>query len=176
MHTGIHLNLALAAGRDCALLHRMNARHLSFHYTLRDQSGRVLDTSRGGAPLECIEGAGQIVPGLEKVLRSLQAGEPRKVVVSAEEGYGPRRDDLIGRVPRAQLPVAGEINLGDQFQTGPDPRHDPIVTVIGLEGDQVVLDANHPLAGQALHFDVEIVAARPATAEEVQAARAAAGD
>jgi FKBP-type peptidyl-prolyl cis-trans isomerase SlyD len=153
----------------------MDFRHLTFHYTLRDATGRVLDTSRGAAPLDCIEGAEQIVPGLEKVLRAMQPGEQRQVAVPPEEGYGPRRDDLIGRVPRAKLPVDGEINVGDQFQTGPDPRHAPVVTVIALEGDEVVLDANHPLAGQTLHFDVELVAARPATAAEQQAARDAAG-
>ncbi|MBA4137831.1 MAG: peptidylprolyl isomerase [Opitutus sp.] len=153
----------------------MNFRHLVFHYTLRDATGRVLDTSRGAEPLVCIEGAEQIVPGLEKELRAMQPGEKRQVVVSAEEGYGPRREDLIGRVPLAQLPVEGGVKIGDQFQTGPDPRHSPIVTVVGIEGDQVVLDANHPLAGQALHFDVELTAARLATAEEQQTARDAAG-
>jgi FKBP-type peptidyl-prolyl cis-trans isomerase SlyD len=154
----------------------MNPRHLTFHYTLRDANGRVLDTSRGAEPLTCIGGAGQIVPGLEKALQAMQPGERRQVVVSAEEGYGLRRDDLIGRVPRANLPVDGEVKVGDQFQAGPDPRHAPIVTVIALEGSEVVLDANHPLAGQELRFDVELTAARPATAAEQSAARAAAGD
>ncbi|MBA3849483.1 MAG: peptidylprolyl isomerase [Opitutus sp.] len=153
-----------------------DSRVLTFHYTLRDASGRVLDTSRGAEPLTCIEGAGQIVPGLEKALRAMQPGERREVVVSAEEGYGLRRDDLIGRVPRANLPFDGEVRVGDQFQTGPDPRHAPIVRVIALEGADVVLDANHPLAGRELRFDVELAAARPATSAELMSARAAAGD
>jgi FKBP-type peptidyl-prolyl cis-trans isomerase SlyD len=153
----------------------MNPRLISFHYTLRDGSGRVLDTSRGAAPLSFIEGADQIVPGLEKVLRGMQAGEQRKVSVSPEEGYGPRREELIGHVPLAQLPVDGEIKVGDQFRTGAD-QYAPIVTVIAVEGDQVKLDANHPLAGETLHFDVEFVSAREATAAEQQSARAAAGD
>lgn len=153
----------------------MSFRHLTFHYTLRNAEGRVLDTSRGATPLDCVEGAEQIVPGLESALREMQVGEQRQVVVPPEGGYGSRRDDLIGRVPLAQLPVDGGVQVGDQFQTGPDPRHAPVVTVIAIEGDEAVLDANHPLAGQTLHFDVELTAARPATAAEQEAARAAAG-
>lgn len=143
----------------------MIVRHLTFHYTLRDEQGRMLDTSRGGEPLSCVEGAGEIVPGLERVLRSMQPGEQRKVAVAPEDAYGPREEDLVQRVPRAVLPIDGEIAVGDQFRTGGD-RHAPIVTVVGLEGENVVLDANHPLAGQTLFFEVELVAARPATANE----------
>lgn len=101
----------------------MSARVLQFHYTLRDADGRVLDTSRGDAPLTCVEGAEQIVPGLEKVLRAMQPGDQRKATVAPAEGYGEPDATLIGRVPRAQLPVADEIKVGDQFRTGPDrPR------------------------------------------------------
>lgn len=141
-----------------------DARHLSFHYTLRDAAGRLLDTSNGGVPLTCVEGAGQIIDGLEAVLRSMQPGEARKVTVAPERGYGLRDERLVQRVARARLPV-GEVKPGDRFQTGAD-RHAPVVTVVAVEGDDVVLDANHPLAGQVLHFDVELVAARPATEEE----------
>lgn len=145
----------------------MAARHLTFHYTLRNRAGRVLDTSRGAEPLACVEGAGQIIEGLEASLREMAAGEQRLVVVPAELGYGPREDALVQKVARTRLPV-DDLKVGDQFQTGPD-RQAPVVTVIALEGDQVVLDANHPLAGEELHFDVELVAVRPATPAELQA-------
>jgi FKBP-type peptidyl-prolyl cis-trans isomerase SlyD len=135
-------------------------RTLSFHYTLRDAQSRVLDTSRGGTPLDCLEGAGQIIEGLEMVLRSMQPGEKRQVVVPPEKGYGLREDSLVQKVARAALPVE-DIKAGDQFRTGPDPA-DPIVTVVRIEGDDVLLDANHPLAGQTLHFEVELISARPA--------------
>lgn len=144
-------------------------RHLSFHYTLRDARGRVLDTSRGNTPMGCIEGAGQIIEGLEDSLRTMQAGERREVVVPPERGYGLTDESQIQAVPRSALPVT-EVRVGDQFQTGPD-RHDPIVTVVAMEGDLVRLDANHPLAGQTLHFEVELVAVRPATPEELRTAR-----
>jgi FKBP-type peptidyl-prolyl cis-trans isomerase SlyD len=152
----------------------MNSRHLSFHYTLRDAQGRVVDTSRGGEPLACLEGAGQIIDGLEAALRAMQPGEARKLVVSPERGYGLREPGLVQQVPRAQLPV-DDLKAGDQFQTGPDPQA-PVVTVVAVEGDLVTLDANHPLAGRHLYFEVELVAARPATAEEQRAARAARAD
>lgn len=139
-------------------------RHLTFHYTLRNREGRVLDTSQGAAPLACVEGAGQIIEGLESSLVQMQAGEKRRVVVPAARGYGLREAELVQKVPRALLPV-DDVKVGDQFQTGPD-RQAPVVTVVAVEGDQVTLDANHPLAGEELHFDVELVAVRPATPAE----------
>lgn len=145
----------------------MNPRYLNFHYILRDAQGQMLDTSRGNEPLACVEGAGQIVDGLEAVLRSMQPGQTRKVVVPPERGYGMHEKEMVQKVPRAHLPV-DEIKVGDRFRTGPD-RHAPVVMVAAIEGDEVLLDANHPLAGQHLYFEVELVAARPATAEECAA-------
>ena len=141
--------------------------HLTFHYTLRNREGRVLDTSRGAEPLGCIEGAGQIIEGLEEPLLAMAAGETRQVVVPPERAYGLRDDDMIQKVVRTHLPV-DELKVGDQFQTGPDPM-DPIVTVLAIEGDEVLLDANHPLAGQELHFEVELVTRRVATSAELKA-------
>lgn len=142
-------------------------RLITFHYTLRDANGRVLDTSRGGGePLNFVEGAQQIVPGLEQVLVAMTMGERREVVVPPEEAYGVHEAELVQRVPRGQLPIEGEVRVGDQFLAGPD-RHAPVVTVVAVEGETVTLDANHPLAGATLHFDVELVATRPATADEL---------
>jgi FKBP-type peptidyl-prolyl cis-trans isomerase SlyD len=135
----------------------MAARYLTFHYTLRNPEGRVLDTSRGAEPLSCVEGTGQIIEGLEAELHGMTVGEKRVVIVSPERGYGIREEALIQKVKRSQLPV-DELRVGDQFQTGPE-RDAPIVTVVALEGNEVLLDANHPMAGVELHFDVELMAA-----------------
>jgi len=143
----------------------MNRRHFTFHYTLRDERGRILDTSQNSTPSSFVEGAGQIIEGLEKALLGMTAGQMRPVVVPPEEAYGLREEDLVQKVPRFRLPVQNP-GVGDQFQTGPD-RHAPVVTVLAIEGDEVLLDANHPLAGQQLHFDVEMVEVRPATPEEL---------
>ncbi|MEY2881663.1 MAG: hypothetical protein RLZZ15_4043 [Verrucomicrobiota bacterium] len=144
----------------------MNRRIVSFHYTLRDPSGRVLDSSAGGAPITYLEGAGQIIDGLDEQLRAASPGAKQRVVVPATKAYGERDPAQLQRVPRTALPVEGELKIGDQFQTGPH-RTDPVVTVAAVEGDEVLLDANHPLAGVELTFDVEIVAARGATPEEL---------
>jgi FKBP-type peptidyl-prolyl cis-trans isomerase SlyD len=136
----------------------MAARNLTFHYTLRDENGRVLDTSAGAEPLTFEEGAGMIVPGLESVLVAMQVGEKRHVVVAPEDGYGPHDPALVQYVDRSRMPVNGEIKVGDQFQAGPD-RQAPIVTVVQVEADRVLLDANHPMSGRTLYFDVELLAA-----------------
>ncbi len=138
---------------------------ITFHYTLRDPSGRVLDTSSGADPVTFLEGAGQIIDGLDEALRSLAAGTKARIGVPAARAYGERDEQQVQRVLRALLPVEGELRPGDQFQAGTD-RYAPIVTVVGLEGEEVLLDANHPLAGVDLTFDVEVLAVRAATAEE----------
>jgi len=142
------------------------SRVVTFHYTLRDPAGRVLDTSAGGEPVSYLEGAGQIIEGLDEQLRLAGAGEKARVVVPAAKAYGEHDPGQVQRVKRALLPVEGELRVGDQFRTDTD-RHAPVVTVRAIEGDDVVLDANHPLAGVELAFDVEIVAVRPPTAEEL---------
>ncbi|MDB6167376.1 MAG: peptidylprolyl isomerase FKBP-type [Verrucomicrobia bacterium] len=142
-------------------------RVVTFHYTLRDPSGRVIDTSAGGEPITYLEGGGQIIDGLDQRLRGASAGEKFTVHVPAAEAYGSHESSQVQRVKRSALPVEGELKIGDQFRAGTD-RHAPVVKVVGIEGDDVMLDANHPMAGVDLVFDVEIVAARAAKAEEVR--------
>lgn len=139
---------------------------ITFHYTLRDPAGRVLDTSSGADPVTFLEGAGQIIDGLDEGLRTLSAGTKAQVKVPAARAYGERDEKQVQRVLRALLPVEGELRPGDQFQAGTD-RYAPVVTVMSIEGDDVLLDANHPLAGVDLTFDVEVLAVRAATADEV---------
>jgi FKBP-type peptidyl-prolyl cis-trans isomerase SlyD len=141
-------------------------RVVSFHYTLRDPSGRVLDSSAGGDALTYLEGAGQIIDGLDEELRDVAAGVKARVQVPAAKAYGERDPGQVHRVKRGMLPIEGNLSVGDQFQTDTD-RFAPVVTVAAIEGDDVLLDANHPLAGVDLTFDVEIVSARAASAEEL---------
>ena len=126
-------------------------RVVSFHYTLRDPSGRVLDSSAGGDPVTFLEGAGQVIDGLDEQLRGAVAGEKARVTVPAKKAYGEHDPAQVQRVKRALLPVDGELKVGDQFQTDQD-RFAPVVTVHAIEGDEVLLDANHPLAGMALRY------------------------
>lgn len=144
----------------------MDRNVITFHYTLRNPQGQLLDTSAGGEPITYLEGSGQIIDGLDEKLRGALPGSKQRVVVPAAKAYGLRDESQVQRVPRSVLPVEGELKVGDQFQTGPD-RGAPIVTVASIEGDDVLLDANHPLAGVDLTFDVEVVSVRGAKPEEL---------
>ena len=145
----------------------MSRNVVTFHYTLRDPQGRLLDTSAGGQPISYLEGAGQIIDGLDEALRGVDAGVKHRVEVPAAKAYGERDATQVQRVLKALLPVDGDLNPGDQFKAGED-AFAPIVTVVGIEGEEVVLDANHPLAGVDLVFDVEVLSVRAASAEELE--------
>jgi FKBP-type peptidyl-prolyl cis-trans isomerase SlyD len=138
---------------------------VSIHYTLKNLQGELLDSSIGGQPIVYLEGVGQIIDGLEEALRGVPAGTKRVVEVPAAQAYGLRDESLIQQVPRARLPV-GELNIGDLFQTGPD-RHAAVVKVVAIEGENVTLDANHPLAGVDLVFEVQVLNVRAASPEEI---------
>ena len=140
---------------------------VTLHYTLRDPAGRVLDMSQGDSPISYLEGAGQIIDGLEEPLRGVAPGTKQQVQVPAANAYGLHDPAQVHKVNRTLLPVEGEVHVGDRFRTEAD-HFAPVVTVVGLEGDDVLLDANHPLAGVDLTFDVEIVAVRPAAPEEIE--------
>jgi FKBP-type peptidyl-prolyl cis-trans isomerase SlyD len=123
--------------------------------------------SLGGEPVTYMEGAGQVIGGLEEQLRGLAAGVKTTVSVPAAKAYGERDASLLHKVKRSLLPADGEVRAGDQFRMSPDPMA-PVVTVAAVDGDEITLDANHPLAGADLTFHVEIVAVREATAGEIE--------
>lgn len=137
------------------------------HYTLKDDDGKVIDSSDGGEPLAYIQGHGNLVPGLEKALEGRKDGDTVAVTLPPAEGYGTRNEALLQRVPKRSLQGSGEIRKGMQFQAQTDEGL-RVFTVTAVVGDMVSLDGNHPLADQTLHFDVEIVSVRAATAEELE--------
>jgi len=135
-------------------------------YTLKDSKGEVIDRSEKDDPLFYLHGEGQIVPGLEKELEGLAAGAKKRVVVSPDEGYGVSNPDLKISVKRSQFPGDVEVKEGMQFQAQAGDQG-VVFTVASIEGDTVMIDGNHPLADQVLHFDVEVVSVREATKEEL---------
>jgi len=137
------------------------------HYTLKDDSGAVLDSSAGGEPLAYIQGHGNLVRGLEKALEGKQDGNTVAVTLSPAEGYGTRDEALVQRVPKRSLQGSGEIRKGMQFQARTDDGM-RVFMVTAVAGDMVTLDGNHPLVDQTLHFDVEVVSVREATTEELE--------
>lgn len=139
---------------------------ISFNYTLRNKEGEVLDQSPDGQPLEFITGMGFIIEGLEGGLAEMSAGESKDVIVRPELGYGFRDESQINVVSLSQLPV-DEVKVGDFFQTGQD-RQSPVVKVAKVDGDDITLDANHPLAGIDLFFSVELLTKREAEPSELE--------
>jgi FKBP-type peptidyl-prolyl cis-trans isomerase SlyD len=141
-----------------------NGTVVSMNYTLTDMAGNILDASQG-QPLQYLQGKGNIIPGLEKALEGLKPGEQKKVTVQPAEGYGQHNPELIFSLPLAQFG-------GQQPQPGmmvqlESPDGVVMATIVSADAQNVNLDANHPLAGQVLNFDVEIVEVREASPEEL---------
>ncbi|WP_282343302.1 peptidylprolyl isomerase [Pseudomonas sp. PS02288] len=140
---------------------------VSIDYTLTNDAGEVIDSSAGGAPLAYLQGAGNIIVGLEKALEGKQVGDQVKVSIEPEEAYGEYSAELVTTLSRAMFEGVDELEVGMQFHaSGPDGGMQ-IVTIRDLDGDDVTVDGNHPLAGQRLNFDVTVVDVRDASAEEV---------
>jgi FKBP-type peptidyl-prolyl cis-trans isomerase SlyD len=146
---------------------------VSIDYTLTLESGEVVDKSAPESPLEFVCGFNQIIPGLEKELMGRESnGESFQVMVSPEEAYGERSDELVQKIPRDQFPEDAELKTGMSFQAT-SPQGMPVnFMVSGLEEGTVEVDLNHPLAGKPLTFDVAINSVREATKEEIEAVNA----
>jgi FKBP-type peptidyl-prolyl cis-trans isomerase SlyD len=139
---------------------------VSIDYTLKLDSGDVIDKSEAGEPMEFVFGRGQIIPGLERRLGGMEQGEQASVVVEAAEGYGEVNDELFNEVPRTEFPADIEIEAGMMFNA--ETPHGPIrFRVREVTADVVLADFNHPLAGERLHFEVTVAGVRDATPEEI---------
>ncbi|MEJ2644706.1 MAG: peptidylprolyl isomerase [Gammaproteobacteria bacterium] len=136
-------------------------------YTLTDAEGTVLDSSQGSEPLAYIHGIGNIIPGLEEALEGKSAGDALQVSVPPAQAYGERDNALTQAVPRDRFEGADEVKVGMQFHTMSEGGAQQVVTVIDVADDNVTIDANHPLAGVTLNFDVNVVEVRDATEEEL---------
>lgn len=134
------------------------------HYTLRDDAGEVLDSSRDGDPMPYLHGAQNIVPGLEQALDGKSVGETFSVKVAPADGYGERSGEPPVAVPLADLPDG--IPVGAQLLVQTEQGHHFPVWVERLDAENGYLTADHPLAGQNLNFEIEVVAVREATADE----------
>ena len=136
-------------------------------YTLKNSDGEVLDTSEGREPLPYLHGAGNIIPGLEAALDGKSSGDQVNAVIEPEKAYGLRDENQIGKVARSDLEGVGDISVGIQLQAQ-TPEGPRIVVVTDMDDESVTIDANHPLAGETLHFDVTVGDVRDATPEELE--------
>jgi FKBP-type peptidyl-prolyl cis-trans isomerase SlyD len=140
---------------------------VSIAYTLKDEKGEILYKSDDGS-FCYLHGASNIISGLENALSGKQAGDEMSVSINPEEGYGVRDDEKLQQVAREMFPPEQDIEAGMQFHAeGPDGQT-IVVTVAAVEGDQVTIDGNHPLAGVQLNFDVKIMDIRDASSEELE--------
>ena len=139
---------------------------VSIHYTLKNSDGDILDESAEDSPLSYIHGTGSIIPGLEKELTGKTAGDKLSVSVAPAEAYGERSEKLVQELPRSAFQGVDDIQAGMQFQAQ-SPQGETLITVTKVEGDQVTVDGNHPLAGETLNFDVKVDGVRDATSEEL---------
>jgi len=136
-------------------------------YTLTDDQGNVVDTNKGQDALEFIQGHGMMIPGFEKALEGAIEGQTLSFSVSPEEGYGESNEDFVIEVPRSAFPEDEEVQVGWQVTgTTPDGQMQAF-RVLEVSDEKIKLDANHPLAGQNLNFEVEVVALRDATEQEL---------
>ena len=140
---------------------------VSFDYVLTADSGDQLATSEGRRPMTYVQGHGSMIAGLEKVLEGKVAGSDFKVRIAPEDAYGPRNKELIHKVPRHIFEGMDEIEPGMQFHV-PTPEGEQVMMVIDQDEETVTVDANHPLAGAHLNFDVKVRDVRAATAEELE--------
>lgn len=138
---------------------------VSFHYTLTNPSGEQLDSSRGEEPLLYLHGAGNIIAGLEAALAGKSAGDTFSVTIPPAEGYGELAPEMVQVVSKKMF-EGMDVEVGMQFHA--DVSHGSgIITITEIDGDDVTIDGNHPLAGETLIFDVEVVDVRPATDDEM---------
>jgi len=139
---------------------------VTLSYKLTNQEGDVLDQSSEDQPLQYLHGHKNIIPGLEEALTEKSQGEEVNVDIPADKAYGQHDPNMIQDVPRTQFEGVDSIEEGMRFQAQTSQGPIPVV-VKGVGEENVTLDANHPLAGQDLHFDVKIEEVRPATQEEL---------
>ena len=140
---------------------------VSIHYRLTDESGEELDSSAGQDPLSYLHGTDSLIPGLETALTGQAAGDKLQVTVQPADAYGDVNPELVQTVPISAFDTPENVKAGVQFQAqGPDGQVQ-LITVQEVTDDGVTINANHPLAGQVLHFDVTIEAVREASAEEI---------
>ncbi|MCX6008591.1 MAG: peptidylprolyl isomerase [Chloroflexi bacterium] len=126
-------------------------------YTGKLADGTVFDTSVGREPLEFTLGAGQMITGFEKAVLGMKVGEKKTVTIPADEAYGPRRDDLVGELPREKLPSGLTPEVGQQLQMTRPDGGTIIATITNVSDNTVTIDANPPLAGKDLTFEIELV-------------------
>lgn len=141
---------------------------VAIDYTLRNDEGEILDSSDGAQPLAYLHGAANIIPGLEQALAGKRAGDELEVSVEPEDAYGEYTLELVATLNRSMFEGIDELQVGMQFHASAPDGGMQVVTIRDIDGEQVTVDGNHPLAGQRLNFKVKVISVRAATEEELE--------
>jgi len=144
-----------------------NQHVVSIDYTLSNDAGEVLDSSNGAEPLVYLHGAGNIIAGLENALAGKKVNDELEVSIEPEDAYGEYSAELITTLGREMFEGVDELQVGMQFHASAPDGGMQIVTIREIDGDDVIIDGNHPLAGQQLNFKVKVVDIRAASEEEI---------
>ncbi len=134
-----------------------DSHQVQVHYTGTLDNGEVFDSSREREPLAFEVGAGQMIPGFENAVRGMKVNEMKKVTLSPDEAYGEVIPEMIQKVPLSQLPEEITPHVGQQLSSQMPDGRQIVVHVKDVNDDHILIDANHPLAGQALTFEIEVV-------------------
>jgi peptidylprolyl isomerase len=129
--------------------------HVHYRGTLDD--GSEFDSSAGGDPISFTLGSGEVIPGFEQAIEGMATGDRKTQHIPANEAYGEHRDELVFTVGRDQIPPGNDIEVGDMLRVGFPDGTSAAVQVKAIDDETVTLDANHPLAGKALTFELELV-------------------
>lgn len=127
------------------------------HYTGTLDDGTVFDSSKGREPLEVTIGGGLVIPGFDNALQGMAVGETKSVTLPPEEAYGDHHEQLVHSVERERIPAEVTLELGNMLQAADNSGNEIQLRIVGLDDASVTLDANHPLAGQALTFELSLV-------------------
>lgn len=140
---------------------------VAFDYKLTLDSGEIADTSEGREPLKFLVGSGQIIPGLENEMMGMAVGDKKVVKVKPEDAYGVRNDAMIQSVPIEHIPDSINVQVGEQIQGQSEDGHVVQGEIVEVDSSHVKIDFNHPLADEALTFDIQVVEIRDASPEEI---------
>lgn len=138
---------------------------VGFHFKLTNDKGELIDSSADQPALRYIHGQGNILPGLEKALTGKEEGDSFMLTLQPDEGYGVRDENLVKTMPRSEIKGTAEVAVGTEFEAE-FPSGPKMVTVTAIEGDNVTIDGNHPLAGEVLTFEIDVAEVREPTADE----------
>ena len=140
----------------------------TLHYTLKDDKGALIESSVGNEPLTYIHGISNLIPGLEDKLEGKTVGDKLSVVIPPEDAYGERDEELIEEVEKSEFDEGEELEVGKEFQYDDEEGNVYHVRVVKIDDKMVTIDGNHPLAGQTLAFEVEVLGVRDATKDELE--------